>query len=79
MNVARIRTLAQNETIEGLDKLEESLMAKMDDDTNDLEALGGELTDILSAKQILIRVRDEGIPLAVGLRDFMKSVRGIIN
>lgn len=79
MNVARIRELVNNHTLEELDDLEKELMAKMDDDANDLEELGGELTDILGARQILVRVKEEGISTAIALRDFMKSVRDIIN
>ncbi len=79
MNVARIRELVNNHTLEELDQLEQELMAKMDDDANDLEELGGELTDILGARQILTRVKEEGISTALALRDFMKSVRDIIN
>lgn len=79
MNVARIRDLVNNHSLEDLDQLEQELMAKMDDDANDLEELGGELTDILGARQILVRVNEEGISTALALRDFMKSVRDIIN
>lgn len=79
MNVARIRDLVNNHSLEDLDQLEQELMAKMDDDANDLEELGGELTDILGARQILVRVNEEGISIALALRDFMKSVRDIIN
>ena len=79
MNVARIRELVNNHSLEELDQLEQELMAKMDDDANDLEELGGELTDILGARQILVRVNEEGISTALALRDFMKSVRDIIN
>lgn len=79
MNVARIRELVNTTDLKGLEKLEEELMAKMDDEQNDLEELGGELTDILGAKQILERVEKEGITKAIGLRDFTRSVRGIIS
>lgn len=79
MNVALIRDLVNNHSLEELDQLEQELMAKMDDDANDLEELGGELTDILGARQILVRVKEEGISTALALRDFMKSVRDIIN
>jgi len=79
MNVAQIRTLVNTCDLARLDDLEAELMAKMDDDQNDLEVLGGELTDILGARQILQRVQNEGVPKAEALRDFMRSVRDIIN
>lgn len=79
MNVAQIRTLVNTCDLARLDELEAELMAKMDDDQNDLEILGGELTDILGARQILQRVQNEGVPKAEALRDFMRSVRDIIN
>jgi hypothetical protein len=79
MNVAQIRTLVNTCDLAGLDNLEAELMAKMDDDANDLEVLGGELTDILGARQILQRVQKEGVTKAEALRDFMRSVRDIIN
>lgn len=79
MNVAQIRTLVNTCDLARLDELEAELMAKMDDDQNDLEILGGELTDILGARQILQRVQAEGVPKAEALRDFMRSVRDIIN
>jgi hypothetical protein len=79
MNVAQIRTLVNTCDLARLDELEAELMAKMDDDQNDLEVLGGELTDILGARQILQRVQNEGVPKAEALRDFMRSVRDIIN
>ncbi len=79
MNVAQIRTLVNTCDLARLDELEAELMAKMDDDQNDLEILGGELTDILGARQILQRVQTEGVPKAEALRDFMRSVRDIIN
>lgn len=79
MNVGNIRKLVNAHDLASLDRLEDELMAKMDDDANDLEELGGELTDILGARQILTRVRDEGIPVQQALREFTKSVRDIIN
>ena len=79
MNVAQIRTLVNTCDLARLDELEAELMAKMDDDQNDLEILGGELTDILGARQILQRDQTEGVPKAEALRDFMRSVRDIIN
>lgn len=79
MNVAQIRTLVNSCDLARLDELEAELMAKMDDDANDLEVLGGELTDILGARQILQRVQNEGVSKAEALRDFMRSVRDIIN
>lgn len=79
MNLSRIRTMVNEHDLSTLDELEAALMAKMDDDTNDLEELGGELTDILSARQILERVNSEGVTAAEALRHFMKSVRGIIS
>jgi hypothetical protein len=79
MNVAQIRTLVNSCDLARLDELEAELMAKMDDDANDLEVLGGELTDILGARQILQRVQNEGVSKAESLRDFMRSVRDIIN
>ncbi len=79
MNVAQIRTLVNTCDLARLDELEAELMAKMDDDANDLEILGGELTDILGARQILQRVQNEGVTKAEALRDFMRSVRDIIN
>jgi hypothetical protein len=79
MNVAQIRTLVNSCDLNHLDELEAELMAKMDDDANDLEVLGGELTDILGARQILQRVQNEGVSKAEALRDFMRSVRDIIN
>jgi hypothetical protein len=79
MNVAQIRILVNTCDLARLDELEAELMAKMDDDQNDLEVLGGELTDILGARQILQRVQNEGVPKAEALRDFMRSVRDIIN
>lgn len=79
MNVTQIRTLVNSCDLARLDELEAELMAKMDDDANDLEVLGGELTDILGARQILQRVQNEGVSKAEALRDFMRSVRDIIN
>lgn len=79
MNVAQIRTLVNSCDLARLDELEAELMAKMDDDANDLEVLGGELTDILGARQVLQRVQNEGVSKAEALRDFMRSVRDIIN
>lgn len=79
MNVTQIRTLVNTCDLARLDELEQELMAKMDDDQNDLEELGGELTDILGARQILQRVQAEGISKPEALRDFMRSVRDIIN
>ena len=79
MNVARIRELVGRYDIDGLHQLEAELMEKMDDDANDLEELGGELTDILGARQILERVREEGIDQKLALREFIKNVRDTIN
>lgn len=79
MNVGNIRKLVQEEDLAGLEKLEAGVMARMDDDQNDLEELGGELTDILAAREILQRVADEGIESKVALRDFIKNVRDTIS
>lgn len=79
MNVANIRKLVNEQDLAGLEKLEQEIMDKMDDDQNDLEELGGELTDILGARQILERVRDEDIDLKMALREFVKNVRDTIS
>ncbi len=79
MNVANIRKLVKEQDLDGLDKLEQEIMDQMDDDQNDLEELGGQLTDILGARQILERVRDESVDLKDALRDFVKNVRDTIN
>lgn len=78
MNAAEIRKLIAEHDMSSLDKLEQEVYASMDDDANDVAALGDRLTNILGAKRVLEEAEKQGVEPKVALRTFFKDVRNII-
>lgn len=77
MNLSEIKTLIETNTVQELEEKEKALLALIDT-KDDIQEEGEAMSNILAAKTILLRARQNSTTSQHELRLFFKSVRDII-
>ena len=77
MNLSKIKTLIETNTVQELEEKEKALLALIDT-KDDIQEEGEAMSNILAAKTILLRAQQNSTTSQLELRLFFKSVRDII-
>ena len=78
MNLSEIKTLIETNTIQELEEKEKALLLLIEN-KDDIQEEGETMSNILAAKTILVRAKQNNTKPQLELRSFFKSVRDIIN
>ena len=77
MNINKIKTLIETNSIKELEVKEKALLLLIEN-KDDIQEEGETMSNILAAKTILLRAKQKNIKPQIELRSFFKSVRDII-
>ena len=77
MNLSEIKTLIETNTIQELEEKEKALLLLIEN-KDDIQEEGETMSNILAAKTILVRAKQNNTKPQFELRSFFKSVRDII-
>ena len=77
MNLSEIKTLIEKNTIQELEEKEKALL-RLIENKDDIQEEGEAMSNLLAAKTILLRAKQNNTKPQLELRSFFKSVRDII-
>ena len=77
MNLSEIKTLIETNTIQELEEKEKALLLLIEN-KDDIQIEGEAMSNLLAAKTILLRSKQNNTKPQLELRSFFKSVRDII-
>jgi len=77
MNLSEIKTLIETNTIQELEEKEKALLLLIEN-KDDIQEEGKAMSNLLAAKTILLRAKQNNTKPQLELRSFFKSVRDII-
>ncbi len=78
MNINKIKTLIETNSIKELEEKEKALLLLIEN-KDDIQEEGETMSNILAAKTILLRAKQNNTKPQLELRSFFKSVRDIVN
>jgi len=77
MNLSEIKFLIETNTIQELEEKEKALLLLIEN-KDDIQEEGASMSNILAAKTILLRAKQNKTKPQLELRSFFKSVRNVI-